>query len=323
MFGRYKGRPLRWYLQVPVFAYRRCRSKLDPEWEIYHRAAFAQPRVSVVRAARAGDVPCKCCPDGPAGAFAVVPASKNCARLPAPEFGPPVAYYRCRVCGFLFTIDFDRWTPADFQSRIYNDDYHLFDGDYAEARPRQMAQLVDGILEGRHDLRILDYGGGSGRLAGFLRERGYKVVDSYDPFEPEFARRPAAGYDVALCFEVLEHVPDPVATLADIRSLLNSDGLLIATTLYQPQEISRLGADWWYLAPRNGHISLFTSQALGQAAQRAGLSLCDRDGSVHLFRIGSPQWANRVVSRSTSPRLCTRKLGNALFVIRRTIRLRR
>jgi len=320
MFGRYKGRPLRWYLQIPVFAYRRVRNKLDPEWEIYHRAAFAQPPVSIVAAARPGDTRCKCCPAGAAGPFARVPSSKNCTRLPADEYGPPIAYCRCRVCGFLFTNDLDRWTPADFQSRIYNDEYHRFDGDYAEARPRQMAELVDGLLGGRHDLRILDYGGGSGRLAGFLRERGYSSVDSYDPFEPEFAERPASSYDVALCFEVLEHVPDPVATLSDIRSLLKSDGLLIATTLYQPQEILRLGADWWYLAPRNGHISLFTSQALGQAAQRAGFSLGDRDGSVHLFRIGAPRWADRVVSRTTTARLTTVRFGNYLVVFRRTMR---
>jgi SAM-dependent methyltransferase len=104
-------------------------------------------------------------------------------------------------------------------------------------------------LEGRN---VLDYGCGTGVALAWLRARGYlgtlvglDVSDGAIAFatqrypEIDFRRldlaRPApdlaGAFDVALCFEVLEHLHDPDQAIAHLaRHYLRQDGILVATT---------------------------------------------------------------------------------------------
>jgi len=83
------------------------------------------------------------------------------------------------------------------------------------------------------------------------------VVYSSDelPFEP-------ASFDTVLCTQVLEHVPDPGALMADMARVLRPGGALIVTVPfafrihYEPH-------DFWR----------FTSYALAELAARAGLTV--------------------------------------------------
>lgn len=45
-------------------------------------------------------------------------------------------------------------------------------------------------------------------------------------------------------------------------------GIFLFSTLLQPQNIQELGAKWWYIIPRNGHISIFTQEALRKLCKR-------------------------------------------------------
>jgi SAM-dependent methyltransferase len=219
------------------------------------------------------DRPCKIC-HGHAPPFDVVDFKKMCSETNPYYFGfsgIPVGYYRCEKCGFMFTDFCDGWSGEDFASFIYNDDYIKVDPEYVDVRPTQQAEVAATFLQNSREARILDYGSGTGTFGVRLGERGFSDVVNYDPFStPE---RPNGEFDIITCFEVLEHSVDPAGTLADIKSLLAPSGTVLFSTATQPLNINQVRAQWWYVGPRNGHISIFTIDALALLGQRVGLNL--------------------------------------------------
>jgi SAM-dependent methyltransferase len=217
--------------------------------------------------------PCKIC-GGSAALYGVVDFNKSCEErrgIRLPLAGVPVYYRRCAGCGFLFTDAFDDWSTGDFQAHIYNDAYHAVDPDYGSARPRLNADLVTNLWGAcRADIGVLDFGGGNDAFCGTLRERGFAQAVTYDPMVPEHARRPDGTFDLVTCFETLEHLPDPAAGIAAILDCVADRGLIFYSTLTQPADIDTCGLSWWYIGPRNGHISIFTRQALAAAWHRYG-----------------------------------------------------
>src|SRR5438552_17559320 len=116
-------------------------------------------------------VACKCC-GGEATIFGVVDFNRNCEmplKDPLSPSGIPVYYHRCGRCGFIFTTAFDHFTPDDFHRLIYNEKYVLVDPDYRDVRPARQAEFVARRFPLAKDKRVLDYGGGSGRMAELLR----------------------------------------------------------------------------------------------------------------------------------------------------------
>lgn len=217
---------------------------------------------------------CKIC-IGPTDLFGSVDLNHSCedGLRRSPVFRPasiPVPYYRCRNCEFLFTPYFDSWSLDDFNTSIYNDDYHLVDPEAIEVRPRRTAQRLMELFPGR---TILDYGGGNGFTAYLLRNYGFSA-QTYDPFEIEFQRRPTETFDVVSCVEVLEHVVDPQTVVADIVSFVKPNGWVRFTTHLQPEGVD---SNWWYIGPRNGHISLFSKKSLDLLWQGVGFVVSDDD----------------------------------------------
>jgi 2-polyprenyl-6-hydroxyphenyl methylase/3-demethylubiquinone-9 3-methyltransferase len=57
----------------------------------------------------------------------------------------------------------------------------------------------------------------------------------------------------------------------------------------QPQDFNNYGLGWWYVGPRNGHVSIFSRQALAAAWGRHGYRTLSFNDSIHLaFRILPP-----------------------------------
>ncbi|MDP9172959.1 MAG: class I SAM-dependent methyltransferase [Planctomycetota bacterium] len=230
-------------------------------------------------------VPCKCC-HGEARIFGVVDFNQTCAqRTPRAldACGVPVYYHRCLSCGFLFTTAFDNFATEDFAKFIYNEDYKLVDPEYAEARPRRIAFLVSKMFELSRHLRVLDYGGGNGAAARFLRDYGFTNISIYDPFVPEFSVRPQGQFDLILSFEVVEHSPHPCKIFTEMDSLLAPTGMILFSTLLQPPEIDREGVNWWYVGPRNGHVSIYTNQALAKLSSQLKFKLKSFSEDLHLL----------------------------------------
>jgi hypothetical protein len=222
----------------------------------------------------AAPAPCKIC-ESPAPLYGVVDFNKCCEEARGfrlPLSGVPIYYRSCPRCGFVFTDAFDDWSVDQFRAHIYNDDYGMVDPDYGTRRPSANAlSVVDLWGAIKADTRVLDYGGGNDTLCAILRTQGFAAAITYDPMVPEFARRPPGKFDLVTCFETLEHLPDPAAGIAALVESVADPGMVFYSTLVQPPNLGEHGGPaWWYVAPRNGHISLFTKQALAWAWGRHG-----------------------------------------------------
>lgn len=116
-----------------------------------------------------------------------------------------------------------------------------------------MQVLEDELGEELLGTRVLDIGCGFGMLSESLASRGCQVtgVDA-SPASIELARRRAAAaelpidyqtarseelpfedasYDVAICYDVLEHVDDLEQTLSETSRILKRDGIYVYSTL--------------------------------------------------------------------------------------------
>jgi 2-polyprenyl-3-methyl-5-hydroxy-6-metoxy-1,4-benzoquinol methylase len=82
-------------------------------------------------------------------------------------------------------------------------------------------------------------------------------------------------------FEVLEHSPTPIATMKQALSMLEYKGRLLFSTLLMDQ-VPRYATDHWYIAPRNGHISLHTRLSLGNMFSQLGWQVRSFDENLYL-----------------------------------------
>jgi SAM-dependent methyltransferase len=225
--------------------------------------------------------------------------NKNCEEARGrrlPPAGRLVSYVICRTCGFAWAPEFATWTQADFERDIYNASYAEVDPDHLERRPQTNAETLLGTFPAPHrPVRHLDYGGGAGRLSELLRTAGWDST-SFDPFF-DGAGEPQGRYQFISCFEVFEHVPDVGQLVQRLDALLAPDGLILVSTLVSDGQLQPgHPLNWWYAAPRNGHISLYSARSLGILAARQGWVTASFSADIHLFWRGDfPAWARHLL----------------------------
>jgi SAM-dependent methyltransferase len=215
----------------------------------------------------------------------------NARRLP--PSGMPIRYHLCLNCGFCFAPEIQAWSREQFAASIYNDDYASVDPEYVRDRPVANASLVDDLFGGsRGRLRHLDYGGGSGLLSATLQAKGWDSA-TYDPYVDLATNMADLGtYDLLTAFEVFEHVPDVQVLLDNLDRLCRPDGLILFTTLLSDRQLA-LGRKmtWWYAAPRNGHISLFSTASLTRWMSGKQLMVASLSAGTHVACRKVPPWA--------------------------------
>jgi 2-polyprenyl-6-hydroxyphenyl methylase/3-demethylubiquinone-9 3-methyltransferase len=144
---------------------------------------------------------------------------------------------------------------------------------------------------------VLDFGSGSGALAARLSEGGFGAAASYDPFSNPDASVLERRYDVVTCFEVLEHHVDPLAAIRQVAGSTSEEGLVILSTLVQGAEFERDGLNWWYIGPRNGHVSIFSRPALATAWATAGFSVASMNDDLHVAFRTVPPFARHLFAK--------------------------
>jgi SAM-dependent methyltransferase len=167
---------------------------------------------------------------------------------------------------------------------------------------RRRRELLLG--EVRPGERVLDLGCGAGRFVAALRDAGADPVGvEVAEAALERARRNAPGADLRLvapdgalplghgeidlvwCSEVLEHVPDTVALLTEIRRVLRRDGRLLLTVPDHGRLKRTLLALAHYDAhydPLGQHVRFYTRRSLARALHATGFE------RVELGVLGGP-----------------------------------
>lgn len=213
-----------------------------------------------------------------------------------PTDGRTWPVFECHECGHGFiNPQPNNETLTEYYCSSYEayDEQHGSPGDDAIAiaeatRTGQFRHIP--IPKGK---RLLDFGCGGGFFLRICRALGAEVQGiEPSPHGAELTRKqgipvfegtldqfleahPGERFDVITASHVIEHVPDPIRTLAGLRTLLAPDGYM---TIAVPNAAStfalRLGAVW-HNTDLPFHLHQFSPASMTQAAMRAGLSSID------------------------------------------------
>jgi len=241
---------------------------------------------------------CKCCANI-AYLYDVCDFNKSCEEAKKkylPLSGIPIYYYKCLECGFVFTNAFDEWDMNEFKEHIYNEQYIDVDPDYVERRPSGSANIIHNLFsQSKETLKIIDYGGGNGIFEKRLFQFGFKNVKTYDPFYPKFSEKPSGKFNLLTSFEVIEHVPNPYETFEEMFSLLDlENGLIVFSTLIQPKDIDNMKTRWWYISPRNGHISIHSAKSIHKLLNKLKLNFASANTNLHFAFKTIPSFAKHI-----------------------------
>jgi hypothetical protein len=203
-------------------------------------------------------------------------------------------YRRCEGCGFVFVEDV-RWLEEAYSAAIAASDTGIA---VRNLRVASEAQVLIQLAFPRAQ-RFLDYGGGAGLFVRLMRDRGFdfRLLDKYcaNVFAGGFEAQPGERFDVLTCFEVIEHLVDPLPTFREFAAL--APAMIIGTELL-PARRNRPG-EWWYYAPETGqHVSFYTRTALETIGERLGLRLASNGRNLHV--LSGARISDAIVKLATS-----------------------
>ncbi len=212
---------------------------------------------------------------------------KLVAHLKAGEF----QFHSCRACGYV------QISPAptpDELATLYNGPY--FDqGKYVEDLAEQREQkarinlLKDaGVMP---NARILDFGCATGVFMAHAQE-GFEVwgaelsVDALAAARAKLphlsdrllgldglAALPRRTFDAVVLWDVVEHLLDPSAVLAEVMALLRPGGVLALSTPNIGSLTARLAGHRWAFMTPPEHVGFFKRQSLLRLMQTTGVRL--------------------------------------------------
>ena len=210
--------------------------------------------------------------------------------------------WRCSTCHFLFRSPLLEERTYEF---LYeNGGLDVWDAEVKREDFRLIREMLDSF--GGQELKVLDFGCYTGQLlaslpssfqkfgvepnrraASVAADRGIQVVAA----TPDEIAGPLDKYDVILCCDVIEHVPNPLELMARLRVQLKEGGLLILSTGDSDAFLWRLtGSRFWYCQYPE-HISFVSTPWIRRFQHDAGLEIQSverfnyRGGSVDLGRI--------------------------------------
>ena len=206
---------------------------------------------------------------------------------------PGVSYFptwtqACEDCDFLFLgYRFNDQEMHRLYQNYRDEEYTRLRISYEKDYEQKAKDLDQGVghLKETEDFidlqmthaKILDWGGGDGKNSPY---RDWKNFHLYDLNEQSLSQNASSIsmkdieknlFDVIILSQVLEHVPDPLGLLNQIKKYLSLSGMLYIEVPFEHHQRLKLKSEekkHWH-----EHINFFSSRSLDCLAERAGLRL--------------------------------------------------
>lgn len=184
----------------------------------------------------------------------------------------------CDACGLGYSDP----QPRAAVERRYLEEYDLAEHFGAhEARKRALnSRRLDRLPDPAAGQRLLDVGCGDGLFAAMAGERGWEPhgVELNPPAARAARDRgvavvggrvedvavPEASFDVVTAWDVIEHVPEPVAFIAALVRALAPGGTLVVTTLNRRSLVARCFRGNWSMVA-DEHFTYWDARSLRKA----------------------------------------------------------
>lgn len=196
-----------------------------------------------------------------------------------------ISYYKCPCCGFIQTEN-PYWLGESYQEAITDLDIGYVQRNLYSSKIT--AKVINNLRGINKKGRFLDYGGGYGLFVRLMRDKGFDFYRQDEYCRNLFSNffdvndlKVKEGFELMTCFEVFEHLTDPVS---ELEKMLNYSRTILFTTELQPEKGLKSVADWWYFSPEIGqHIAFFTKESLECLAKKFNLNLYTDGRSLHLL----------------------------------------
>jgi SAM-dependent methyltransferase len=203
-----------------------------------------------------------------------------------------LTYVTPRLCdASLLDAVYDEgyWRSQAAKDRGYTD-YRADEPLYLKTYRRRMAVVQRHF---QRPGRVLDVGCAAGYFLSVMQAEGWDVLG----LEPSDAIRtraeellgaervrtgllgeadlPTAAFDLVTMWDVLEHIPDPVAALREVRRVLKPEGRLILETQNVASLAARVFGRRWQHYKHTEHIYHFDRRTVARVLREAGFELLE------------------------------------------------
>jgi SAM-dependent methyltransferase len=178
--------------------------------------------------------------------------------------------------------------------------------------------------------RLLEVGSFCGIFLDRIRADGWDAV-GLEPFRPaaDYARAkyglsiidgvlpqpeiPDGSFDAGIMLHVIEHMPDPTASLRELRRLVRPGGVLaVETPRFDSLMFKMLGRRERSIQACDGHIYFFTVSTLTRLLRQAGFEVARTDLVGRTLTFQRLLTNVGIVSRSDTIRQALARLGKTL-----------
>jgi len=201
---------------------------------------------------------------------------------------------RCSNCNLIFTNprptqkELNKYYPPSYYGEFGQRFNPIIEKAVQYFRKRLADKIDENFLQSG---RILEIGSGRGTLLSEMSKKGWiaigtefseslvekttntfgvRVFQSPNLNDCEF---PDDYFDAVLCYHVLEHLPDPFSTLAEIHRIMRSQGLLIIAVPNIGGYTARISKNHWFGIDVPRHLFHFTQKTLKRALNIYGFEI--------------------------------------------------
>jgi SAM-dependent methyltransferase len=209
----------------------------------------------------------------------------------------PFSVVRCDDCGLVYVTP--RLAPGALIEEVYDEGYWSSDAakdrgysDYRSDAPLYLRTYKKRLAVVRRHFarpgRVLDVGCAAGYFLSVMRDEGWDVtgIEPSDAIRAQAAERIGASrvhggllqdapvephsFDLVTFWDVIEHIPDPVAALRHAGDLLAPGGKLLIETQDVSSRAARMLGKAWQHYKHAEHIYHFDPRTMLDLLRRAG-----------------------------------------------------